>query len=248
MSEELEVATPATQESAEQVQEVETKSPDATAEQTQDQQAETNDEPKRKPWFQDRIDTLTREKYEARRAAEEASHQAEQYRQHLAQLQHGQQTEQQPNSQNVDVRTLAQQEAARMLAEQRFNEACNKVYATGKSSFQDFDQAVANLQMVGASREFLELATASDAGHKVLHHLGTDLDEASRILSLPPLLMARELTRLEMKLEQPQAKPVSNAPAPITPISGAKGGSKDPSEMTDAEFAKWRKSQIAARR
>jgi hypothetical protein len=150
---------------------------------------------------------------------------------------------------DVDVQTLAQQEAARIVAEQRFNESCNKVYAEGAKEFkEDFDAALRNLQMVGVNREFLELASTSDAGHKVLHHLGSDLDEAARILSLPPVQMARELTKLEIKLSQSAVKPVSNAPAPITPIAGVKGGTKDPSEMTDAEFAKWRKAQIAQRR
>jgi hypothetical protein len=145
------------------------------------------------------------------------------------------------------VGTLVQQEARRLLAETKFNEACNKVYTQGKSEFQDFDQAVGNLQMVGMSRDFLEFTAASDAGAKLLHHLGKDLDEAARISALPPVLMARELTKLELKLSQPQPKPVSKAPAPITPIAASGSTSKDPSEMTDAEFAKWRKSQIAQR-
>lgn len=218
-TEEMQAATPAEQVTpAEQDAQVEQTSTAATTEQTQEQNTETQEEKaKREPWFQKRIGELTREKYEARRAAEEARSQAEQYRTYLAQIQQGQQPQhiQQPQ---VDVRTLAQQEATRMLAEQRFNESCNKVYSTGKTEFPDFDQAVANLQAVGVNREFLELAATSDAGHKVLHHLGTDLDEAARILALPPVQMARELTKLEYKLAQPVTKPVSKAPAPISPI------------------------------
>lgn len=248
MTTEIETATPAEQ-VAEQVQSVEAVSTEATTEQTQEQettqgQAETSEEKaKKEPWFQKRIGELTREKYEAKRAADEARQEAEQLRQRIAQGQHGEDTE----SQNQEVMTLAQREAARMIADQRFNESCNKVYAAGKTEFQDFDQSVANLHMVGANREFFELATTSDAGAKLLHHLGQDLDEAARILALPPVQMARELTKLEFKLAQPVAKPVSKAPAPISPISGTKGGTKDPSEMTDAEFAEWRRSQIAKR-
>jgi hypothetical protein len=219
-------ATPAAPETAEQVQSVESNSTEATTEQTQEQQPEQTQETpeekaKKEPWFQKRIGELTREKYEAKRAADEARQQAEQYRTYLAQIQQGQQPQQ--HQPEVDVRTLAQQEAARMVAEQRFNESCNKVYSVGKSELPDFDRSVANLQMVGVNREFLELATTSDAGHKLIHHLGNDLDEAARILALPPVQMARELTKLEYKLSQPPApKPVSNAPEPIKPI-GAGG-------------------------
>lgn len=246
-NEEIQNVTPTEPIEAEQVQQVESNSTEATTEQPQEaaKPAESaEDRAKKEPWFQKRIGELTREKYEARRAAEDAQRDAEQVRQYLAQIQQGDQT-QQPA---VDVRTLAQQEAARMIAEQRFNESCNKVYAEGAKEFDDFDASIRNLQMVGVNRDFLELAATSDAGHKLLHHLGSDLDEAARILALSPVQMAREMTKLELKLGQPVAKPVSNAPAPITPIAGAKGGSKDPSEMTDAEFAKWRKSQIAQRR
>lgn len=247
MSEELVAVTPTEQATpAEQVQQVEAVSTEATTEQTQAQPTETTeDKAKREPWFQKRIGELTREKYEARRQAEDAAREVQQYRDHLARIQQGTQTEQaQPNG---DVGTLVQQEARRLLAEQTFNQACNKVYATGKAEFPDFDAAVGNLQMVGMNREFLEFAAASDAGAKLIRHLGNDLDEAARISALPPVLMARELTRLELKLSQPQAKPVSKAPAPITPIAGGGATSKDPSEMSDAEFAKWRKAQIAQR-
>ncbi len=99
------------------------------------------------------------------------------------------------------------------------------------------------------SREFFELATTSDVSAKLLHHLGTDLDEAARIAALPPLQMARAITKLEIELGKPQTKPVSKAPAPITPIDGAKGSSKslDDPNLTDAEYAALRRKQIAAR-
>lgn len=244
MNVESETVTPTVQETpAEQVQQVEAVSTEATTEQTEQPEAQ-EEKAKKEPWFQKRIGELTREKYEARRAAEDAAREVQQYRDQLARIQQGQPEQAHPAG---DVETLVQREARRLLAETKFNEACNKVYAQGKSEFPDFDQAVGNLQMVGVSREFLEFTAASDAGAKLIRHLGTDLDEAARISALPPVLMARELTRLEMKLSQPQPKPVSKAPAPITPIAASGSSSKDPSEMTDAEFAKWRKSQIAQR-
>jgi len=247
MNEEAETATPAEQGTpAEQAQQVEATSTEATAERTQESTPETpEDKAKKEPWFQKRIGELTREKYEAKRQAETNAEEARQYREAFARTQQGEQTTQQPAGQ-VNF-SLVQQEAARMVAQGRFDEACNKVHATGISEFPDFDAALSNLQMVGVNRDFLELVSTGDAGAKLIHHLGSDLDEAARILSMPPVQMARELTRLEIKLGQTTAKPVSKAPAPITPVNGVSGGSKSPSEMTDAEFAKWRKSQIAQR-
>jgi hypothetical protein len=247
MSIENESATPAQQETpVEQVSTVEAVSTEATTEQTQGQPEQTEAEPpKKEPWFQKRIGELTREKYEGRREAEQARAEAQALREQLERLQRGEEAEQPAAAVPRDeVLRIAKQ----LNAEERFNEACNRVYAEGKSEFPDFDASVANLQMVGLPREVLVFTTTSDAGAKLLHHLGKDLDEAARIAALPSVLMARELTKLELKLSQPkEPKPVSKAPAPITPIAGTSGGSKSPSEMTDDEFAKWRKSQIASR-
>lgn len=245
MSDPTITATPAEQEQtpAEQVQQVEQPSPEATTEQSQEQHTEEPaDKGKKEPWFQKRIGELTRAKYEGMREAETARAEARELREQLARVQQGEQA--QPNG---VPQTAIQQEARRLLAEERFNESCNKVYEAGVAEFPNFPAALANLQLVGVNREFLELAATSDAGAKLIHHLGSDLDEAARIVSLPPLQMARELTKLELKLSQTKAKPVSNAPAPITPIAGVVASSKDPSEMSDAEFAKWRKAQIAQR-
>ncbi|PZX29466.1 hypothetical protein C7416_104471 [Cupriavidus phytorum] len=235
MSEELQDVTPTEVIPTETGAEVENQAgSEATAEQEAEQQTDQQQEQaqKKEPWFQKRIGELTREKYEAKRAADEARAEAERYRQALAQGQQGERTEPE-----FDVEALAEKKANQKLAEQRFNDACNKVYATGKSEFQDFDQAVSNLQMVGANRDFLELATTSDAGHKLLHHLGTDLDEAARIMVLPPIQMARELTRLEFKLSQPAVKPVSKAPAPIKPVGT--GGATSTGLSDDLPIDEW---------
>jgi hypothetical protein len=233
MTTEVESATPAQVEQTEQVQQVE-ETPVATTEQTQETEQQKEEAEKKTPWFQKRISEVTREKYEAKRAADEARQEAQQLREQLARVQSGEQYE----APAADVNTLAEQRAQQLLAERSFNEACNKVYETGVKEFPDFQNAVSNLQMVGVGREFLELATTSDAGAKLLHHLGSDLDEAARIAALPPVQMARELTKLEFKLNQPPPpKPVSKAPAPITPIGT--GGVTESGLSDDLPIDEW---------
>lgn len=217
MSEEMESATPAQVEQTEQVQQVESTSSDATTEQPQEAEQTQEQAEKKTPWFQKRISEVTREKYEAKRQVEQLAAELQAEREQNQRYRSGESEPQQ-----VDVQTLARQEAEKIVATHSFNDKCNKVYAEGKTEFPDFDQAIGNLQMVGVGKQFLELATDSDAAAKLLHHLGQDLDEASRIASLPPVQMARELTKLEYKLSQVTAKPVSKAPAPIKPIGGGK--------------------------
>lgn len=244
MNEEIETATPADAQ-AEQVQQVEQHdSTEATTEQPQEQHEESaEDKAKREPWFQKRIGELTREKYEAKRHADTVAQEAAQLREQLARYQAGEEVEQQP----TDVQSLVQKEAQRLLAEQTFNDSCNKVYAAGKAEFPNFDQSVANLQMVGVGRDFLELAVTSDVSAKLIQHLGTDLDEAARIAALPPVQMARELTKLEYKLAQPApAKPVSKAPAPINPIGS--GGVNAPGLRDDLPMDEWMRRHNSPKR
>lgn len=216
MNKELESATPAQGESSEQVQQVEQQGAVTTTEQSQENEPAEQPEQKKEHWAHKRISEVTREKYEARREADEAKQQAAQYRQQLERIQNGETIDEQ----EVDVRTLARQEAQRMVEDQRFNDACNKTYQQGKSEFENFDDSVKNLQMVGVSREFLTLVSESDVGAKLIDHLGGNLEKADEIAKLPPLQMARALTKLEFELSQPKAKPVSKAPAPIKPVGG----------------------------
>lgn len=85
----------------------------------------------------------------------------------------------------------------------------------------------------------------SDAPAKLMAHLAANPDEVERIAGLSPARQAAEIGKLEAKIAS--APKVSKAPPPITPIGGTRGGDKEPSQMTDAEFAKWRKAQIAQR-
>jgi hypothetical protein len=86
----------------------------------------------------------------------------------------------------------------------------------------------------------------SDVAAKIMAHLTSNPNEAVRINKLSPVRQAAEIGKLEALLAS--APKVSNAPAPIKPIGANSGSSdKDPSQMTDAEFAKWRQSQIKQR-
>jgi plasmid stabilization system protein ParE len=74
--------------------------------------------------------------------------------------------------------------------------------------------------------------------------------EATRIARLSPVQTGLAIAKLELKLAQTkaQAKPeASKVPAPIEPPRGQGRVTKNPSEMTDREFADWRRAQIKAR-
>ena len=226
---EQESVTPAEQEQAQSPAE----QPESGTEQTAQQPTDTTQQDKPKhDWVQRRIDQLTREKFEERRQREALETQLRQYQQPA-------------EAESSDRPMTAEQiraEAKRLVQEERFNEACNKTFEAGKKDFPDWDASLRTFGMLGgASQEFLEAITAMDAGHKVLHHLGQNPEAAERLLSLPPIRMAMELSRLEASLSK-AAPPVSKAPPPISPV----GGRAAPAEPTEfgstEEYVAWRKS------
>lgn len=201
------------------------------AEQTAEHvEQQSQQEKPKNDWVQRRIDQLTREKHEALRRAADAEARINQSQQSNGE----QQTERRltPDEIRAEARKLVQQE--------KFDEACNKVFDAGKTEFPDWDSSLRTFQMLGgATPEFLEAVTAMDAGHKVLHHLGQNPETAERLLSLPPLRMALELARLETTVGQAKPKPVSNAPAPINPIGGRSAPVEPPEFATTAEQIAW---------
>ncbi|CAJ0899715.1 hypothetical protein R6138_04365 [Ralstonia thomasii] len=186
-----------------------------------------------KTWAERRIDKLTWEKNEERRQREALEAQLRQYQQPADQSQ--------PPAEKPLTADQIRAEAKRLLEQERFDDACNKTFEAGKKEFPDFEKSLRTFGMLGgAPQEFLEVVTEMDAGHKVIHHLGANPEEAERLLSLPPLRMARELARLETSLSK--APPVSKAPPPISPVGG-RAAPPEPSDFAStADYIAWRKA------
>lgn len=197
------------------------------------EQPEESPQPKRKPWFQERIDQLTREKYEERRARE--SIEAE-----LTKLRSGEPADPQAPA---EVDRLANERAKEIVRNDQFNSRCNEVYSSGAGEFSDFDDKLGNFRLLGGlPQPVLEAVTQLPDAHKVLYALGGDMDEAARIFSLAPVPMALALAKLSMS--PTKTKPVSNAPSPIRPIDGSPKGEGDPEKMDTDSWIKWREEQV----
>ena len=211
--------------------------PSTDAQTTEAVQSDEPDKPKQTPWFQKRIDELTREKWEARREAEAAKALAD-----ALKAQADPTTT--PTLDHPAIDRLVAERAQQLVQAQRFNENCNATYQKGKEKFQDFDDSVQGYSLLGGlqdKRDFLEAVTSLPNGDAVFYHLGKNLDEASRVLSLSPVHMAVELTRLADKLKATPA--VSRAPAPIKPIGGAGKADGYRDDMTLDEFIRWREGK-----
>jgi hypothetical protein len=149
--------------------------------------------------------------------------------------------------------------AAAIAAQNEFNRSCNETAAAGRQQFPDFDTRVAELvktidqkdpSQVSAYNSFLAAAIETGEGPKLIHALGGDLNEASRIMALSPVKMAIELTKLATG-----ATPMTRAPKPVTPV-GSRGTSheaidaSDPERSDKLDTATWmrrREAELAAK-
>lgn len=227
-------------------------------------------------WFQQRFNELAGKRHEAERTADaEAEKRKAVERTNAELLEKLSKVQAQPGATPPVVTTppvatqpvLTEEEVERRAGEKakaiaqatRFNEACNDIVETGKKEYKDWDQAVKNLSMAGAigpadkvSTEFLETVIELNNPHQILHTLGMNPEEAARIAALPPKRMALELARVEANLAKPADKPpVSQAPTPLTPISGrstAPAGTLDDPTMKSDDWFALRQKQIEEKR
>ena len=111
-----------------------------------------------------------------------------------------------------------------------------------------YDNVAALQQAIGFDPHIGEALALSDHGPAVLDYLAQHLDEADRISRLPAHIAAVQLGRIEAKVSSPKPKPVTQAPTPPPALSGGAVSTKDPGNMTDAEWYEYERSQRARKK
>ncbi len=133
--------------------------------------------------------------------------------------------------------------AAREATErQKTVESWTKRVAQATAEMPDFEDVLASSE-VPMTEPMQQVIMDSDIGPKLAYHLANNPDEAFKIAQMSPLRAIAALGRLEGRLvsEKPGVKSTS-APPPIQTVGNRAGVKKDPGKMSDAEYAKWRKS------
>jgi hypothetical protein len=247
----------------------------------------------KKDAVQERIDKLTRDKYDNARLADQRGYALERetaenrrLSAELAELKKAQTTQVAPGKRPTleqfgfdqekfdaaidaynDARAEAAKEDARAAArevieaerEATRTEQANKSWKTKESEFlkskPDYAQKVYRDPQYGGpiiTKEMGEIMLASEYGPAIAYHLADNVEKAALIAQMSPMDQAREIGKIEAKLELAKAPPkpaVSQAPPPVNKVDSADAqAEKSPAEMTDKEFDRWRKKQIAARR
>lgn len=147
----------------------------------------------------------------------------------------------------VNQRAESMQAENRKQQEQQAQTQRQQQFQTRVTEFSqehpDFWEVAGN-PSVPISQPIVDAAMESDMGPQVLYHLGQHPDEAAKLSGLSPVAVAREVGRLEARLQLPPQPKASQAPDPIEPVGGGgETATKDPEKMSMDEFMAWRRQQ-----
>lgn len=239
-SEEQESPAPAQAEAPQQEEQEQEASGEGTEEAAAAAPAPAAPQTPPKDWKDRRIDRLTAQLNAARREVEAAK---------AAGTPPPAAAEERLAASEADLEALIEQRAQERAVQQEFTRRCNETADAGVAEFGDAEfrgrvQNLVGLVQGGGQDELARyyqlLGGAIDTGKgpALLHHLGGDLNEASRLLELSPTRMGIELERLARRLGDAGAAPApSDAPRPIRPVGQAGNGSRATIAADDAERA-----------
>lgn len=194
------------------------------------------EQPKKQPWFVERIakqreqiaqERQQREELAARLAALEAN-----------------QPQQDPNAPKPQLspeqlQQMVRAEAARIAEQTAMQEKLKSFDQAGRKEFGDraFIERCNTLASLGASENpaFMQIVTDLDDGPRVVSHLAEHPEKAIEVLGLPPLRMAAALARLSGQ-QTAKPPPVTKAPAPVRPVGGATKVDPTESTMSDEDW------------
>ena len=235
------------------------------------EEAEESPKPKRSR-AADRINALTREKYEAQKQAEAYQAQVAELQRYVQQANQPDLTADMPKIADYDYdenryqQAVAQWQSEKMQSlemqrqqqdrqrvmqaeEQRQQAILGEKVAEGMAKYPDFQQKVFDpslppLRQINPSA--YQAVLESDKAADVAYYLASNPQEVYQFASMNPVQAIRAVALLESRI----GKKLAAHKAPQAPPSRVQGNSesmKNPSDMTTEEFMRWREASTAKR-
>jgi len=185
-----------------------------------------------------RFSKLTAEKYRSKAIIEQQNQKIQELTDYLRSV--STQEEQVP-----DINAFVEKRAHEIISEQDFNSKCNETFSKWTKEYGDVSEAMEDLGAVGLQRDVLEAIVESSESYRILQYLSNDLERADKLSKMKPIKAAKELDKIEEEVKALAVKKskVSAVPAPISDVSGKNKGAVNPADMTDEEYAKWRRTK-----
>lgn len=114
---------------------------------------------------------------------------------------------------------------------------------------EDFFDLVINNKDLKITEDMFNAVIDSEHAAEVLYHLGKNPEETAKIAALSPIAVIREIGKIEAQFTgntEPEPEPkkkITKAPDPITPINGTGKAEKEPGEMSNEEYRRWRQGK-----
>ena len=123
-------------------------------------------------------------------------------------------------------------------------EAYSEREEKARDKYDDFEDVVYNpkLRITDVMAETIQY---SDLGPDLAYWLGSNPKEAERIARLSPIMQAREIGKIEVRLsDNPPVKKTTSAPTPISPVTARSSGSPshdttDPRSIKTMTTSEW---------
>lgn len=155
------------------------------------------------------------------------------------------------NSTEEYAQALAEKRAHELLAEREQQKQRAEILETyhereeeARGKYDDFEQVAYNPRLP-VTDVMAETIQASEVGPDIAYYLGSNPKEAERIARLSPLLQAKEIGKIELKISNdPPVKKTSSAPPPITPVTARSTGAPaydttDPRSVKTMSTSEW---------
>ena len=146
----------------------------------------------------------------------------------------------------LSAREKVELERNAQAAQSKTAESWQKRVMTAQAEMSDYDDVVGSSDIVFKDPVVVRAIQESDLGPKIAYYLASNPDEADDIANMTGIAAIRAIGRLEAKLSV-KGSNTTKTPEPIKTVGQKATVTKEPSKMSDAEFAKWRKAQIAQR-
>lgn len=132
---------------------------------------------------------------------------------------------------------------AKALEEQEKKLRVMQLADKGRQEYEDFDEIALNPTV--PFTQHMNDAAMGDNWHKILYALGSEPEEARRIASLPPLQQAKEIGKIEIRVQSEKTKQITKAPAPPNTLRGKGQTTPTTTKLSRADLhAKWEKERV----
>lgn len=134
-------------------------------------------------------------------------------------------------------------ETARRIAENRGATFMAKVDAA-RERIPDIDTTLRSFASLPVSDVAADLIAESDKSVEIANYLGRNPHEAHRIAQMHPAYQGAEIARIEARVSAMPMKRISQAPAPVSTVSGGSGNpSPDLGSLSMKDYIKAREQQ-----